>query len=61
MDALRQLDRSGQLTISPAGIASSLLHMHLNRLLRGNNVAQELVICDFLARLYEARGRRGRA
>jgi hypothetical protein len=39
-------------------IASSFLHMHLSRLLRGNNTAQELVICDFLARLYEASPRR---
>jgi hypothetical protein len=34
--------------------------MHLNRLLRGSNTAQELVVCDFLARLYEASGYRAR-
>jgi thiopeptide-type bacteriocin biosynthesis protein len=52
---LRRLDHEGRLTSSLPEIATSLLHMHLNRLLRGDNVAQELVICDFLARLYAAR------
>lgn len=58
--ALSQLEREGRLTIPVAQIASSLLHMHLNRLLRGDNIAQELVICDFLGRLYEASARRRR-
>src|SRR5262249_25828212 len=47
-EALSRLDRAGRLSVPLATIASSLLHMHLNRLLRGDNVAQELVICDFL-------------
>jgi hypothetical protein len=33
--------------------------MHLNRLLRSSNSAQQLVIVDFLARLYEADLHRG--
>ena len=33
-------------------------HMHLNRLLRGDNTAQEAVVYTFLARLYEAEARR---
>jgi hypothetical protein len=34
--------------------------MHLNRLLRGDNTAQEAMICDFLARLFEAQAKRAR-
>jgi thiopeptide-type bacteriocin biosynthesis protein len=56
--ALSQLERESRLTAPLAAIAGSLLHMHLNRLLRGDNAAQEFVICDFLARLYEATARR---
>jgi len=52
-ERLRELEKADRLTRSRSEIASSLVHMHLNRLLRGNNTAQELVICDFLARLYE--------
>ena len=33
--------------------------MHLNRLLRGDDVAQEAVNCDLLTRLYEAESKRG--
>jgi thiopeptide-type bacteriocin biosynthesis protein len=57
-EALTRLDRERQLTLPISEVASSLLHMHLNRLLRGDNTLQELVICDFLARLYEASARR---
>jgi len=40
-------------------LAGSLAHMHANRLLRDAARAQELVIYDFLARLYQgARARR---
>jgi hypothetical protein len=56
--ALTQLERERRLTLPVGAIASSLLHMHLNRLLRGDNLAQELVICEFLGRLYEATGAR---
>jgi thiopeptide-type bacteriocin biosynthesis protein len=55
---LRRLESEGRLTLPRTAIAGSLVHMHLNRLLRGDNTAQELVICDFLARLYEASVRR---
>ncbi|HST26253.1 MAG TPA: lantibiotic dehydratase [Gaiellaceae bacterium] len=51
---LGRLEAEGKLTLPGADVAGSLLHMHLNRLLRGDNTAQEGVICDFLARLYEA-------
>ena len=55
---LGRLESDGRLAASRPAIASSLLHMHLNRLLRGDNTAQEAMICDFLARLYEAETRR---
>jgi len=57
-EELRHLAAEQRLTTSVARIAGNLMHMHLNRLLRGNNLAQEAVICDFLARLYEASLRR---
>jgi thiopeptide-type bacteriocin biosynthesis protein len=37
-----------------ASLARSLLHMHANRLLRSEQRAQELVLYDFLARLYQS-------
>jgi thiopeptide-type bacteriocin biosynthesis protein len=55
---LAALSSEGRLTTPLPSVATSLLHMHLNRLLRGNNTAQEAVICDFLIRLYEGRARR---
>ncbi|MCC6995144.1 MAG: lantibiotic dehydratase [Deltaproteobacteria bacterium] len=45
-----------------AELAGSYLHMHVNRMLRSSSRAQELVLHDFLGRLYEsrlARERRG--
>ena len=44
--------RSSRLRANPRLCASP------NRLLRGNNLAQEAVICDFLARLCEGAARR---
>jgi thiopeptide-type bacteriocin biosynthesis protein len=55
---LAMLSNAGDLTTPLSNVAGSLLHMHLNRLLRGDNAAQEAVICDFLVRLYEGRARR---
>jgi thiopeptide-type bacteriocin biosynthesis protein len=40
-------------------LAASYAHMYANRLLRGGHRAQELVIHDFLSRLYQARLHRG--
>jgi class I lanthipeptide synthase len=60
-ERLLELEGAGRLTLPRLAIAGSLVHMHLNRLLRGDNAAQELVICDFLGRLYEAAARRRRA
>ncbi|HEX6862750.1 MAG TPA: thiopeptide-type bacteriocin biosynthesis protein, partial [Thermoanaerobaculia bacterium] len=50
--ALCRLERSGRLGRSLPEIAMSLVHMHLNRLLRGDLRAQEAVLYDFLFRLY---------
>jgi thiopeptide-type bacteriocin biosynthesis protein len=57
---LATLSNAGGLTTQLSSVAGSLLHMHLNRLLRGDNAAQEAVICDFLVRLYEGRARRAK-
>ena len=40
-----------------SSIAGSYLHMHANRLLRSEQRAQELVLYDFLVRLYESEAR----
>ena len=47
--------REGGLTLSPARLAESLLHLHANRLLVGEQRAQERVLYDFLERLYRSR------
>lgn len=44
-----------------SSLASSYVHMHVNRLLRSAHRAQELVLYDFLGRLYRARTGRDRA
>jgi thiopeptide-type bacteriocin biosynthesis protein len=58
--ALRALDKDRRLHPSLASIAGSLLHMHANRLLRSEARAQELVLYDFLARLYDSEAARAR-
>lgn len=39
-------------------LAGSYIHMHANRLLRSAARAQELVLYDFLCRLYESQAAR---
>src|SRR5688500_19004346 len=61
-DELRRAEASGRLTVPLVALAPSLLHMHAVRLLRSAQRAQELVLYDFLARIYQsrlARARRG--
>jgi thiopeptide-type bacteriocin biosynthesis protein len=58
--ALRALEQVGRLTCPLADVAASALHMHANRLLRSAARAQELVLYDLLARLYQARLAAGR-
>jgi thiopeptide-type bacteriocin biosynthesis protein len=52
---LRELDRAGRLLTPWVEIAGSLVHMHLNRLCRGDPNAHEVVIYDFLRRIYQSR------
>lgn len=46
--------RQAPLTVPLAALAGSYLHMHANRLLRSAARAQELVLYDFLTRLYSS-------
>lgn len=46
--------KSSKLNISLPDLAASLLHMHVNRLLRAAHRAQELVLYCFLDRAYES-------
>jgi thiopeptide-type bacteriocin biosynthesis protein len=55
---LRSREAAGRLTIPLAEIATSLLHLHANRLLRSAQRAQEFVLYDFLARLYDSQAAR---
>jgi thiopeptide-type bacteriocin biosynthesis protein len=57
---LRARDRAGELTQSMVLMAGSYVHMHNNRMLRADALAQELVLYDFLGRLYDAWQARGR-
>lgn len=52
---LEQAQKTGQLTRSIPELASSYVHMHLNRIFRSSPNAQEAVIYDFLARTYDSR------
>ena len=55
---LRACARQGRLSKPPAELAASFLHMHANRLLRSAHRAQELVLYDFLYRLYQSHAAR---
>ena len=59
--ALREAERAGQLTSSISEMAWSYAHMFANRMLRSAPRAQEMVLYDFLARLYESQKARARA
>jgi hypothetical protein len=58
VDELRSYARAGRLTVPLPELAVSYLHMHANRVLRSAHQAQELVLYDFLSRLYESRAAR---
>jgi thiopeptide-type bacteriocin biosynthesis protein len=51
---LKGLEAAGQLLRPMAVLVRSFVHMHANRLLRSAARAHELVIYDFLARIYES-------
>jgi thiopeptide-type bacteriocin biosynthesis protein len=56
---LRRLGQAGRLSATLADIAMSYAHMHVNRLLRSAQRAQELVLYELLDRAYSAQaGRR---
>ena len=54
IDELRTADRVGKLSVPLPELATSLAHMHVNRMLRSEQRAHELVIYAFLERLYRA-------
>jgi thiopeptide-type bacteriocin biosynthesis protein len=58
---LGRRDAAGELVPPLADFAWSLAHMHANRMLHASQRAQELVLYDFLRRLYAARRARGGA
>lgn len=55
---LRQLARAGSLSVTMTDLASSYAHMHVNRLLRSAQRAQELVLYELLDRLYASQAAR---
>jgi thiopeptide-type bacteriocin biosynthesis protein len=55
---LRACAGSGRLSVPLVGLAPSYLHMHANRLLRSAHRAQEFVLYNFLAHLYNSRAAR---
>ena len=60
-EPLRRIEaevRAGRAGIGITELGGSLVHMHLNRLLRSAQRAQELVIYDFLDRIYMAQAAR---
>ncbi len=57
---LEACGKDGRLTQPLASIARSYVHMHVNRMLRSAQRAQEFVLYDFLARVYESRAARAR-
>jgi thiopeptide-type bacteriocin biosynthesis protein len=52
---LRTLERDGKLGVGWGELAASYVHMHVNRLIRSAPRAHELVLYDFLRRLYRSR------
>jgi thiopeptide-type bacteriocin biosynthesis protein len=46
---------AGELTQPVSELASSYVHMHLNRMFRSAQNAQEMVLYDFLARTYDSK------
>ncbi|HZI12847.1 MAG TPA: lantibiotic dehydratase [Myxococcus sp.] len=53
--ALRRAGAEGRLTVPVEALAGSFLHMHVNRVLPADQRAQELILYDFLSRLYRSR------
>jgi thiopeptide-type bacteriocin biosynthesis protein len=60
IEELREREREGRLNQPLADLASSYVHMHVNRFIRSAQRAHELVLYDFLYLLYESRAARER-
>lgn len=61
VEKLKSLEAAGRLSQPVAAIAPSHVHMHANRLLRSGHRNQEIVLYDFLRRLYETQAARARS
>jgi lantibiotic biosynthesis protein len=61
VERLKAAEAEGNMTVSMREFAGSLIHMHTNRVLRSSARAQELLIYDFLHRLYESQIARQRS
>ncbi|KFA94573.1 lanthionine biosynthesis protein [Archangium violaceum Cb vi76] len=59
-ERLRLAAEQGALTVSIKGLAESLLHMQVNRVLADEHRRHELILYDFLTRLYRSALARGR-
>jgi thiopeptide-type bacteriocin biosynthesis protein len=55
---LRRLEQEGRLRVPVDELAQSFVHMHVNRLLRSAQRQHEVVLHDFLHRLYQAQAAR---
>lgn len=47
-------ERTGELKTSRMSLAESYVHMHVNRILRSAHAPQEMILYDFLARIYDS-------
>ena len=61
LQKIKILDQNGELDVSLREIVPSFTHMFVNRLLRSEQRAQELVLYDFLRRLYDSQISRNRS
>jgi thiopeptide-type bacteriocin biosynthesis protein len=52
---LRELAAEGKLTVNIIHLAQSFAHMHVNRLIRSAQRSHELILYDFLVRIYRMR------
>ena len=55
VERLREAAGAGRLTLSLEVLADSYLHLHANRMLPSEQRPQELILHDFLTRLYRSR------
>ncbi len=57
---LRERAKTGRLSVTRIELAQSFVHLHANRVLRAEHRAHELVLFDFLARIYQSERARGK-